>query len=119
MRIGNLYADAAPPVKGERFEPILSHKNLVIERILSSAAITSCKYVQQQDEWVVLLQGDAVLKVADETVTLKSGDYLFLPAGMPHTVERVSQGAIWLAMHFYSEQTVPPNNYEASRSQQG
>ena len=108
MKTGNMFADAAPPLKGERFEPILSHKNLVIERILSSAAVTPCEYVQQQDEWVVLLQGDAVLRVAGETVMLKSGDYLFLPAGTPHMVEHVSQGAIWLAVHLYSEQTAPP-----------
>jgi cupin 2 domain-containing protein len=108
MRTGNLFTNTAPPLKGERFEPLLSHKNLVIERILSSAALTPCEYVQQQDEWVVLLQGDAVLKVADETVMLKSGDYLFLPAGMPHRMEHVSQGAIWLAVHLYGEQPAPP-----------
>ena len=101
MRTGNLYAEAAPPIKGERFETLMTHKNLVVERIVSSAAITPKEYVQPQDEWVVLLQGDAVLKVADETLELKSGDYLFLPAGVPHTVQRVSEGALWLAVHLY------------------
>jgi cupin 2 domain-containing protein len=36
MPTGNLFADAAPFSAGERFETLLSHKNLVIERIVSS-----------------------------------------------------------------------------------
>lgn len=27
------------------------------------------------------------------------GDCLFLPAGTPHTVTQVSEGALWLAVH--------------------
>jgi cupin 2 domain-containing protein len=101
MQTGNLFSEAAPPQKGERFDTILSHKNLVVERIVSSSAITPREYVQLQDEWVLLVQGEAVLKVAGETVSLKSGDYLFLPAGVPHTVERTSEGAMWLAVHLH------------------
>lgn len=107
MPTGNLFANAAPPQNGECFETLLSHKNLVVERILSSSAITPSEYIQAQDEWVALLQGEAVLRVAGESVALKSGDYLFLPAGTPHTVERVSEGAIWLAVHLHPEQITP------------
>jgi cupin 2 domain-containing protein len=91
---------------GERFETLLSHKNLVIERIVSSSDISPQEYVQPQDEWVLLLQGEATLRVAGESVELKSGDYLFLPAGTPHIVEHVSQGAIWLAVHFHPAENV-------------
>jgi len=99
MQTGNLFADAAPPPKGERTETLATCRNLTIERIVSSAAITPREYVQATDEWVVLLQGTARLEVAGASVELKSGDYLFLPAGMPHTVQRVSEGALWLAVH--------------------
>src|SRR5688572_28765325 len=99
MRIGNLLVDTEAPYKGERFETLLTHKNLVIERIVSSTAVTPMEYVQAQDEWVAMLQGEATLEVAGETVALHSGDYLFLPAGTPHTVRRVSEGAVWLAVH--------------------
>ena len=104
MRTGNLFADAASPADGERFETILSHGNVVIERIISSAAIASCEYVQPQDEWVVLVQGEAVLTIAGELVALRSGDHLFLPAHVPHSVARVSAGAIWLAVHIFHPQ---------------
>ena len=57
----------------------------------------------RKDRWVVLLQGHAVLNVAGETVELGAGDYLFLPAGLPHTVQQVSAGALWLAVHLWPE----------------
>lgn len=99
--IGNLHADAAPPEQGERFDMLLSHKGLVIERILSTSKIASQQYVQEQDEWVVLLKGSATLDVAGEQVALHDGDYLFLPARTPHTVLTVSDGAMWLAVHLH------------------
>jgi len=101
MQIDNLFVGAIPPTHGERFEQLLAHKNLVVERIVSSAAITPGVYVQSQDEWVALLRGEAVLEVANETVELGAGDCLFIPAGTPHTVRCVSDGAIWLAIHLH------------------
>lgn len=102
-RIANLFDDAAPPPAGERFETLLAHRNLVVERILSSAAITPCQYVQPQDEWVLLARGEAELEVGGETVRLRAGDHLFLPARTPHTVRSVSQGAVWLAVHLHPQ----------------
>lgn len=101
MRTGNLFVDAQAPATGERFEALLEHRNLVIERIVSSAAITPRESVQSQDEWVAVLQGEATLEVSGTSFALQAGDYLFLPAGTPHTVRRVSEGAIWLAVHLH------------------
>ncbi|KQZ44337.1 cupin domain-containing protein [Duganella sp. Root1480D1] len=99
--MGNLYEDALPPATGERFDTLLSHQGLVIERIVSTSKIESQEYVQEQDEWVVLLTGEATLEVAGRKVQLKAGDYLFLPARTPHTVRQVSDGALWLAVHLH------------------
>ena len=101
MRTGNLLMDAGTPREGERFDTLLAHRNLVIERIVSSAAVNPTEYVQTQDEWVVLLQGGATLEVAGEAVELHPGDYAFLPAGTPHTLRRVSEGTLWLAVHLH------------------
>ncbi len=103
MQVGNLFDNAAPPSDGERIESLLALQNLVIERIVSSSKVAQTEYVQTQDEWVALLQGSAQLVVAGETVTLKSGDYLFLPAGTPHTVLSVSDGAVWIAIHLHKQ----------------
>ena len=103
MQIGNLFADATPPPRGERFETLLSHRNLVVERIVSPASTTRAEYLQPQDEWVVLLKGEATMTVDGEAVELKAGNYVFLPARVPHTVERVSDGAVWLAVQLHQE----------------
>jgi len=103
MHPANLFTKANPPPEGERFDELLRHRNLLIERIVSSAVITPQEYVQPQDEWVLLVQGEAVLRVDGASVALKAGDYLFLPAGTPHTVERTSEGAMWLAVHLYPD----------------
>ena len=103
MQICNLFTDAIPPQEGERFGTILSHKNLVIERIVSSEAITPQEYVQTQDEWVLLFQGEAILQLAGESISLKAGDNLFLPVGVPHTVVQTSEGSMWLAVHLHPE----------------
>jgi cupin 2 domain-containing protein len=110
MQIHNLFTDAEPPHEGERFETLLRHKNLVVERIVSSSAVTPQEYVQPHDEWVLLVTGEAVVRVAGESMTLTPGDYLFLPAGVPHTVEPTSQGALWLAVHLHSH----PESFVAS-----
>ena len=105
MQIENLFTNALPPLEGERFETLLTHRNLIIERILSSARIVSREYVQSQDEWVVLLQGEAVLEVAGKTIELRSGDYLFLPSNTPHTLVSASEGALWLAVHLHEHES--------------
>jgi len=103
MRTGNLFADAAPPCRGERLETLLACRNLVVERIVSSATVEPNEYLQSQDEWVVLIRGEAALEVAGEAVVLHSGDYVFLPAGTRHTVTSASEGALWLAIHLHAQ----------------
>jgi cupin 2 domain-containing protein len=115
MRTGNLFSDATPPQTGERFDTILSHRNLVIERIVSSSSIAPQEYVQAQDEWVVLIQGEALLQVGETHVHLKAGDHLFLPAGQPHTVQRTSEGAMWLAVHLHPDAPATPGGKKPDR----
>lgn len=103
MHPDNLFTDMTPPLQGERCDTILRHRNLVIERIVSSAAIAPHAYVQAQDEWVLLVQGEADLQVAGEAMALKAGDHLFLPAGVPHAVVHASAGALWLAVHLHPD----------------
>ena len=102
MNAGNLFGNCSPPAAGERFDVLLEHKNLRVERIVSSANITPETYVQSQDEWVLLVRGEAEIEVAGEAVVLKPGDYFFLPSGTAHTVKCASQGALWLAVHLHA-----------------
>ena len=88
----------------EVFENILCRNNIVIEKIISSGQKTpDKKWLQQdKDEWVILLQGSSELSFENgRSVTLKSGDYIFIPSNLKHRVERTSSEpvCIWLAVH--------------------
>lgn len=98
---GNLFDDSSPPAEGERFDVLLRHRNLVVERIVSGSGNAPKTYIQPQDEWVVLVRGEAEIEVAGEKRVLKAGDYLFLPARTAHTVTSASDGALWLAVHLH------------------
>jgi cupin 2 domain-containing protein len=92
----NLFDDTSPPLEGERFETLLRCRNLVVERIVSSEAISPSEYVQVQDEGVVLLRDEAERLVAGRPMTLAPGDHLFLPAGTPLGFQEVVR-----AVHFW------------------
>jgi cupin 2 domain-containing protein len=71
----------------------------VVEQILSGRVAASAEYLQGTDEWVTVLHGGAALEVGDEAVELAPGDWVLLPAGVPHRVVRVEAGTSWLAFH--------------------
>ena len=88
----------------ELFESLVSADNILIERIISTGQTTPPGewYDQDKDEWVILLQGEAVLAYADGSqIKLTAGDYLFIPAHQKHRVEYTSSEppCIWLAVH--------------------
>ena len=89
------------PATEEVFDLLLNHKNVKIERIISSDKITNKEYVQEQDEWVVLLKGHAKLDVDGKTMEMKEGDYLFIPSGQKHKASETKAGTVWLAVHIY------------------
>ncbi|RUM65749.1 MAG: cupin [Sulfurimonas sp.] len=96
----NLFSDLLPcPRYGESFETLLSCKNVTIERIVSVSFHNGEWMEQDHDEWVVLLQGDAILEIVTTQVTLRSGDYRFIASRTPHRVVHTSPQALWLAVH--------------------
>jgi len=99
----NLFSNLPSPETGEDFLQLLRCRNVVIERIVSSDRPDPRTYDQAQDEWVVLLQGEASLEISGRNVALKPGDHIFIPAGTPHLVVATSREppCVWLAVHIH------------------
>jgi len=98
---GRLADAAGAPATGERVGVLasLAGGGVRVEQILSGGLAEPVDYEQAEDEWVVLLAGAATLVVGGETVALTAGDWLYLPAGVPHRLVATEPGSSWLAVY--------------------
>ncbi len=88
----------------EESELLIPDCGIAIERIVSSgqASPEGFWYNKERDEWVALLQGKARLAWKNgRTLDMEAGDWVLIPAGEEHRVEKTSQTppCIWLAVH--------------------
>jgi len=93
--------DYITPKSGETFTTLLEHKNIKINHIVSSACLEPIEYMQEEDEWLLLLEGEATLLIGDEEEKLIKGETLFIPAKTPHTILNTSSGTVWLTVHIF------------------
>ena len=93
--------DYKEPQKGELFTSLLEYKNIKINRIVSSCKIEEKEYIQEEDEWLILIEGEATLRLDKEEKKLLKGETLFIPAKMPHKVLKTTQNTIWLTVHIF------------------
>jgi cupin 2 domain-containing protein len=102
----NIFAHIPPNLPEELFETLYQKTGVKIERIVSKGHATpsSAWYDQDWDEWVILLQGSAVLQFADDVYYhLKPGDYCLIPAHRKHRVSQTDSTieTVWLAIHLH------------------
>ena len=93
--------DTITPQTNENFTTLLEHKNIKINRIVSSDNVEPIEYIQEEDEWLVLLEGEATLRIENEEKKLSKGDTLFIPKKVPHNVLKTKAGTIWLTVHIF------------------
>lgn len=104
--LGNLFEHSGHSNDEELTEILLNQNGVRLERIVSTGQRTPDREWLDQDfdEWVVMLTGSARLSFADsgESVDLKPGDYLNIPAHRRHRVEWTdpSEATIWVAIHY-------------------
>ena len=96
----NIY-DYITPQSAETFTTLLEHKNIKINRIVSSDELDEKVYIQEEDEWLVVLEGQATLLLNDEKKTLIKGDTLFIPSKTPHRVLSTQNSTVWLTVHIF------------------
>lgn len=102
--IANLFAPLPSAAAGEVFTELLARPGVRIERIVSAGQATpeDAPFVQDADEWVVVLAGSAAIRLEGQAeAALEPGDHLLIPGGTRHWVTR-TDGAVptvWLAVH--------------------
>ena len=105
MKTVNIYKQIPENLGEEVFEVLVQSKAVKIERIISKghASPGTGWYDQEQNEWVLVLKGNASISFENETVIdLKEGDYINIPAHRKHRVISTSAitETVWLAIHY-------------------
>jgi cupin 2 domain-containing protein len=96
----------APPERlpEELIEVLAENRHIRIERIVSYGHVSPAQfwYDQDQHEWVIVLKGAAQLRFEDQTIEMKPGDFVHIPAHKKHRVEWTTpdEPTIWLAVHY-------------------
>jgi cupin 2 domain-containing protein len=102
---GSIFRDLPDATRTECLEELCRSKSFRVERITSSGQSSPADFCYDQpwDEWVLVLQGWAVIQLLEpeEAVHLSSGDWLMIKAHRQHRVFATSHKpvTIWLAVH--------------------
>lgn len=104
LKVGNLLEKLPAAKRKEVFTELLAQGGVRIERIVSGGQATPADkpFVQDADEWVVVLQGSAAIRLeGHEEAALKPGDHVLIPGGTRHWVTRTDpdEPTVWLAVH--------------------
>lgn len=100
----NIFTDLPQRLPDEVFTTLLKSENIRIERIVSHghSSPEGFWYDQDQHEWVVVLTGRAKLRIGNDMIEMKAGDFVNIPAHTKHRVEWTTPEGqtIWLAVHY-------------------
>lgn len=106
MNTGNMLHNLPASLPEELFEPLATGKDARIERIVSRGhrSPPGFWYDQDEDEWVLLVKGEAMLRFeeGDRTLHLTAGSYANIRAHEKHRVEWTSADGdtVWLAVFY-------------------
>jgi cupin 2 domain-containing protein len=104
--MGNLFDNIPADLSEELSEQLVESSYVRIERIVSKGhnSPETGWYDQEENEWVVVLKGDAQLRFEqdDRLVELAAGDYINIPANTRHRVEWTNSEmeTVWLAVFY-------------------
>lgn len=103
----NIFAEIPESLPEELLTSLLKRDSVHIERIVSKGHSTPPEqwYDQAWDEWVIVLEGQAILVYEQnlQKLPMTTGDYVLIPAHTKHRVEWTTPDihTVWLAVHLY------------------
>jgi cupin 2 domain-containing protein len=103
VQLPNLLANLPATFEQEHFDALFAGRQFRLERIVSTGQSTPQGqwYDQDEDEWVLLLSGEAELEFdANRRIRLLPGDQVLIPAHCQHRVAFTSLAGptVWLAL---------------------
>lgn len=106
IRVDNLFADLPDLSESEQSLSLFENASIKIQRIVSQSHSSPAGfwYDQDEDEWVVVVRGEAILEFeGGELVRMQEGDYVTIPRHVKHRVRQTDPKTVWLAVHIRCE----------------
>jgi cupin 2 domain-containing protein len=100
----NIFDKIIVDKKEENFFEIFKNETIKIEKIVSNGQISpeNFWYEQEKSEFILLLEGFAILEFENREVELKKGDCINIKAKQKHRVKFTSldEPTIWFAVFY-------------------
>ena len=100
----NIFEQIIVDKNEEKFFEIFKNETIKIEKIVSNGQISpeNFWYEQEKSEFILLLEGFAILEFEDRVVELKRGDCINIEAMEKHRVKFTSldEPTIWFAVFY-------------------
>jgi len=107
MKAGNIFESIPGNLDAESVDLITQNEKVKIQRIISKGHTSPATgwYDQDNDEWVLVIKGAAIIEFDGEAYTeisLGEGAYINIPAHKKHRVRWTDPETetVWLAVHY-------------------
>ena len=104
MKKYNIFEEIIIDKNEEKFFEIFKNETIKIEKIVSNGQTSPQNfwYEQEENEFVLVLEGFAILQFEDKDIELKKGDCLNIKAKQKHRVKFTSltEPTIWFAVFY-------------------